>query len=66
MHHVKPPVDPALLEHRNLRAGEFWRAVPAYEDVDEKTFLDHIWQGRKSVKTAEELFETIGEIVDPT
>jgi lysine 2,3-aminomutase len=65
-HHVKPPVDPAELEHRNLRHGEFWRAVPAYEDVDEATFLDHIWQGRKSVKTPEELFETIGEIVDPT
>jgi lysine 2,3-aminomutase len=65
-HHVKPPVDPALLEHRNLRQGEFWRAVPAYEDVDEATFLDHIWQGRHSVKTAEELFETIGRIVDPT
>ncbi len=65
-HHVKPPVDPALLEHRNLRGGEFWRTIPAYEDIDEKTFLDHIWQGRKSVKTPEELFETIGEIVDPT
>ena len=63
---IKPPVDPALLEHRNLRGGEFWRTIPAYEDVDEKTFLDHIWQGRKSVKTPEELFETIGEIVDPT
>jgi lysine 2,3-aminomutase len=65
-HHLKPPVDPALLEHRNLRQGEFWRAVPAYEQVDEATFLDHIWQGRHSVKTAEELFETIGRIVDPT
>jgi lysine 2,3-aminomutase len=65
-HHVKPPVDPALLEHRNLRGGEFWRTIPAYEDVDEKTFLAHIWQGRNSVKTPEELFETIGEIVDPT
>ena len=65
-HHVKPPVDPAELEHRNLRQGEFWRAVPAYEQVDEATFLDHIWQGRHSVKTPEELFETIGEIVDPT
>jgi lysine 2,3-aminomutase len=63
---VKPPVDPALLEHRNLRAGEFWRAIPAYEHVDEKKFLDHIWQGQKSVKTPEELFETIGAIVDPT
>src|SRR6202011_1703424 len=36
------------------------------EDVDEKTFLDHIWQGRKSVKTTDELFETLGGIVDPT
>jgi len=65
-HHVKPPVDPAELEHRNLRHGEFWRAVPAYEHVDEPTFLDHIWQARHSVKTPEELFETIGEIVDST
>src|ERR1700736_4457957 len=64
--HRKPPVDPAELEHRNLRQGEFWRAIPAYENVDEKTFLDHIWQGRKSVKTTDELFETIGGIVDPT
>jgi lysine 2,3-aminomutase len=65
-HHVKPPVDPALLEHRNLRTGEFWREIPAYEKVGEKTFLDHIWQGKNSVKTPEELFATIGEIVDPT
>jgi lysine 2,3-aminomutase len=63
---TKPPVDPAELEHRNLRQGEFWRGVPAYADVDEPTFLDHIWQGRRSVKTTDELFETIGEIVDPT
>jgi lysine 2,3-aminomutase len=66
VHHLKPPVDPAALEHRNLRQGEFWREIPKYEHVDEKTFLDHIWQGKNSVKTAEELFETIGAIVDPT
>ncbi|GAC1571340.1 MAG: hypothetical protein NVS3B7_01310 [Candidatus Elarobacter sp.] len=66
VHHIKPPVDPAALEHRNVRQGEFWRSVPAYETVDETTFLDHIWQGRKSVKTTDELFETIGGIVDPT
>jgi lysine 2,3-aminomutase len=62
----KPPIDPAELEHRNLRSGEFWRTIPKYEHVDEATFLDHIWQGRNSVKTADELFETIGAIVDPT
>src|SRR6202163_1078220 len=64
--HRKPPVDPAELKHRTLRGGECCRAVPAYADVDEATFLDHVWQGRHSVKTTDELFETIGEIVDPT
>jgi lysine 2,3-aminomutase len=66
VHHVKPPADPQTLEHRNLRQGEFWRAIPKYEHVDEQTFLDHIWQGKNSVKTPEELFETIGAFVDPT
>jgi lysine 2,3-aminomutase len=64
--HIKPPADPATLEHRNVRGGEFWRAVPAYENVDEATFLDHIWQGRHSVKTAEELLATIAGLVDTT
>ncbi len=65
-HHVKPPADPAALEHRNLRGGEFWRTVPAYGEIDERTFLDHIWQGRNSIKTPDEMFETIGGMVDPT
>ncbi|MGA3036554.1 MAG: KamA family radical SAM protein [Vulcanimicrobiaceae bacterium] len=47
------------LEHRELLGGEFWRAVPKYRDIDEATFLDHVWQGRNSVKTPEELLETI-------
>jgi lysine 2,3-aminomutase len=47
------------LEHRELLGGEFWRAVPKFRDVDEATFLDHVWQGRNSVKTPEELLETI-------
>ncbi|MBC5801039.1 MAG: KamA family radical SAM protein [Candidatus Eremiobacteraeota bacterium] len=62
----KPPVDPIELEHRNLRQGEFWRAIPAYRDVDEATFLDHLWQARKSVKNADELLATIEELADPS
>src|SRR5450631_2052931 len=60
---AKPPVDPATLAYRNVREGEFWRSIPAYADVDEATFLDHIWQGRQSVKTTEELLETIKDLV---
>ncbi|HYZ16206.1 MAG TPA: KamA family radical SAM protein [Candidatus Acidoferrum sp.] len=66
LHHRKPAVDPAALEHRNLRQGEFWRAIPKYAQIDEPTFLDHIWQGKNSVKTVDELFEAIGDEVDPT
>jgi len=62
-HHVKPPVDPASFAYRTLRQGEFWRNVPAYRDIDEATFMDHVWQGRHSVKTPEELLETIKDLV---
>jgi lysine 2,3-aminomutase len=63
--HVKPPVDPATLEHRNLAQGEFWRAIPAYREIDEKTFLDHQWQARHSVKTPDELLDTLKDFADP-
>ncbi len=65
-HHLKPPVDPADLAYRHFRQGEFWRAVPAYAEIDTATFLDHIWQGRQSVKTPEELLATIVDLVPPS
>jgi lysine 2,3-aminomutase len=64
--HRKPPAGPEALEHRNIRQGEFWRAIPKYRDVDEATFLDHIWQGQQSVKSPEELLETVKDLVEPS
>jgi lysine 2,3-aminomutase len=64
--HRKPPAGPEALEHRNIREGEFWRAIPKYRDVDEATFLDHIWQGQNSVKSADELLETVKDLVEPS
>ena len=57
--HKKPPVAEGSLDYKDLKRGEFWRHVPAYSEVDEKTFLDHLWQQKQSVKTPEELVETI-------
>ncbi len=57
--HTKPPVGPEYFDFKDLKQGEFWRHVPAYKDVDEKTFLDHLWQQKHSVKTPEELLQTI-------
>jgi len=59
---LRAPAGPEAFEHKNLLQGEFWRHIPAYKEVDEKTFLDHIWQGRHSVKTPEELLGTIQEL----
>ncbi len=63
--HVKPPAGPEALEHQQLLQGEFWRKIPAYRDVDEATFLDHVWQYRNSVKTVDELANTVQDLVSP-
>jgi lysine 2,3-aminomutase len=64
--HIKPPAGPEAFEHRKVRQGEFWRDIPKYRDVSEATFLDHIWQGQNSIKSPEELLETVKELVEPS
>ena len=62
---AQPPApQPASLDHKTLRSGAFWQRIPRYAEVDEATFLDHVWQGKNSVKSVEELFETIAGVVD--
>ena len=63
--HKKPAVADDVLDYRNLKEGEFWRHVPAYKDIDEATFMDHLWQQKNSVKTPEELLETIKGVCSP-
>jgi lysine 2,3-aminomutase len=64
--HLKPPAGPEAFAHTNWRQGEFWRSIPKYRDVDEATFLDHIWQGQNSVKSPEELLSTVKDLVEPS
>lgn len=49
--------------HLNFKKGEFWRHIPAYQDIDEKTFLDHKWQMKMSITSVKKLLETLKEIV---
>jgi lysine 2,3-aminomutase len=63
--HIKPPVPSEQFEYKNLKQGEFWRHIPAYKDVDETTFLDHLWQQKNAVKTSEELLSTIKDVCSP-
>jgi lysine 2,3-aminomutase len=62
---LKPPAGPEAFEHRQVRQGEFWRVIPKYRDVDEATFLSHIWQGQHSIKSPDELLETVKDLVEP-
>jgi len=64
--HLKPPAGREAFAHRDLSDDEFWRAIPKYRDIDEATFLDHIWQGQHSIKSPEDLLDTVEELVDPS
>ena len=60
--HLKPPASASHFEYRRLKQGEFWRHVPAYREVDEATFLDHLWQQKNAVKTPQELLAAIKDL----
>jgi lysine 2,3-aminomutase len=62
---LKPPAPPEWLAHKNLVRGAFWRKIPAYRDVPEAQFLDHIWQGRNSITSPDRLISTIQDLVSP-
>ena len=63
--HLKPAAPAEQFDYKNLKQGEFWRHIPAYKDVDEATFLDHLWQQKNAVKTAGELLATIKDVCSP-
>ena len=60
---LKPAVSADRLQHRNILEGDFWRRIKAYEDVDEKTFLDHMWQARNSITKPKKLLATLQDMV---
>ncbi|MBI2981314.1 MAG: KamA family radical SAM protein [Deltaproteobacteria bacterium] len=49
--------------HRQFLEGDFWRKIQAYSKVDEKTFLDSLWQARHAVTTVEKLRGAIGNLI---
>jgi lysine 2,3-aminomutase len=59
----KPPVDPATLVHRDLLGGPFWQRIPAWKDIDEKTFLDHHWQAKNTITNPQKLLRAVEGLV---
>lgn len=60
---LKPAVDPAALQHKNLLSGPFWQRIPAYAEVDEKTFLDHRWQAKNTITNVGKLLAAVRGLV---
>lgn len=55
----------ASFAHRRLRRDAFWKAIPAYADVDANTFHSHLFQARNSPTSVESLQEALGGLVEP-
>lgn len=49
--------------HQRLLGGDFWKKIPGYEKIDEKTFLDHLWQSRNSVTNVAKLQAALGSLL---
>ena len=57
--HLKPRVDESTLTHRHLKDGPFWQQIPAWKDIDEATFLSHLWQEKNAITTPEKLVAAV-------
>lgn len=54
---------PAPRTHRDFPESEFWRQVPAYRNVESRTFFDHTWQSRHALTSAHKLPGLLGEVL---
>jgi lysine 2,3-aminomutase len=59
----KPAAPPDALAHRDLLDGDFWRRIPAYKDITETQFLDHLWQAKNSITKASKFLEALQGLV---
>ena len=63
---ARAPVDPSTLAHRDLRDGTWWQEIPAFSNVDEKTFLDHRWQMKHTITKPEKLLDAVRGVASET
>ncbi len=61
--HLKPTVDASTLTHRQFLDGPFWQRIPAYQNVSEEEFRDHMWQARNSITKPKKLLAALQDLV---
>jgi lysine 2,3-aminomutase len=60
---LKPPIDPATLQHKAMLDAPDWRRIPAYASVPEEQFLDHRWQAKHSITRPDKLLGALSGLV---
>ena len=51
------------LDHRQFRNDEFWKTIPAWQDISHEEFANHLWQSKNSVKRLSEVKEVLAHRV---
>ena len=60
---LKPPADPAVFDHKDLRDDDYWRAIPAYSEMSASEFHDHRFQSRNGITSLKKLQGVLGSVV---
>ncbi|MEO1497346.1 MAG: KamA family radical SAM protein [Planctomycetota bacterium] len=48
-------------EHREYRSDDFWRDIPAWNDISEADFGNHLWQSKNAVTSLKKVKEVLGD-----
>ncbi|MBN2054506.1 KamA family radical SAM protein [bacterium] len=63
---LKDPVDQEEMVHRDFDDSQFWRRIPGFRDVSRDAFMDHRFQGRRSITSVDELAVALGDLAPPS
>jgi len=58
-----PSVDLLTQDHKSIRRDDYWRAIPAFREIDADTFHSHVFQMRHSVTSVGKLMRCLGNLV---
>ncbi len=50
---------------RHFRKDEFWKVIPAWNEVDYDTFINHKWQEKNAIPNHKRLFKAIQGVATP-
>jgi lysine 2,3-aminomutase len=53
------------VRHRILRRDLFWQRIPAWQNIDEATFLDHKWQAKNTITKPQQLMDALHDLASP-